>query len=77
MSKHTPIIGREALLSLIEWGQKMRRQQDERSLSGDFGIQEGHSGGTQTSHHGAVSPDDSSASHRIQHQQGEHDEEGA
>jgi hypothetical protein len=32
-SKDIPIIGREALLSLVEWV-KIRRQQDERTMDG-------------------------------------------
>ena len=46
-SKNTPIISREALLSLVEWV-KIRRQKHERSLSADRGNEVGDSRESQT-----------------------------
>ena len=63
MSKTTPIIGREALLSLIDWVQTIRRQQDERAISGDSGEQDTHPGGTHASDYTVVDADDSPAAH--------------
>jgi hypothetical protein len=62
-SKDIPIIGREALLSLVEWV-KIRRQQDERAISGDSGDQTEHSGGSQTTDHCCVKSDDRSQTTR-------------
>ena len=61
MSNDIPIIGRDALLSLVDWVTTIRRQQDERTLSGESGIEENDPGGTQASHHDAVSANGSPA----------------
>ena len=75
-SKDIPIIGREALLSLVEWV-KIRRQQDERTMSGDCGDQHEHSGGSQTPDHRGVSSDDRSQPNRNGQPGGTPDEEGS
>ena len=77
-SKDIPIIGREALLSLVDWVHKIRRQQHERAISGDSGVPDDHPGGTQTSHHDAIGADDSPAAHsEPPRQHGVRGEEGA
>jgi len=78
MSHPTPIIGREALVSLVDWVNTIRRQQDERAISEDSGNREADSGGSQAAHYGAVSANDSPAARSERHrEQGEHGEEGA
>ena len=73
----TPIIGREALLSLIDWVNTIRRQQDERTLSGDAGTREADSRGAQTADYRAVSTNGSSAADsKPPRQQGGRGEEG-
>ena len=59
MSHPTPIIGRDALLSLVDWGNTMRRQQDERTMARDSEPREDASGGPQAACYGAVNPNDS------------------
>ena len=61
MSQTTPILGRDALLSLIDWGTTMRRKQDEGTGAGDSGNREAHSGGSPAAHRGAAGAYDSSA----------------
>jgi hypothetical protein len=58
-SKDLPIISREALLSLVEWV-RIRRQQDERTISEDTGDQDEHSGGSQKTDNRCVRSDDQS-----------------
>ena len=61
MSDDTPIIGRDALLSLVDWVTTIRRHQDERTLSGDSGVGKADPEKTQTAHYDAVSANGSSA----------------
>ena len=75
-SKDIPIIGREALLSLVEWV-KIRRQQDERTISGDSGDQNEHSGGPETTDHSCVRSDGQSQPNRSEQPEGIPDEEGS
>lgn len=78
MSNPTPIIGRDALLSLIDRTTTMRRQQHERATSGDSGTGEADPGGAQAAHHRPVSADDSPAARsERRREQGERGEEGA
>ncbi len=78
MSTPSPIIGREALLSRIDWETQMRRQQHERAISGDLGTGEATPGGARTSHYRAVSANDSpTARSERRRAQGARGEEGA
>ena len=74
-SKDLPIISREALLSLVEWV-KIRRQQDERTISGDPGAQDEHSGRSQNTDHRCVGPDDQSAPDGYEQSRGTPGKEG-
>jgi hypothetical protein len=74
-SEETPIIAREALLSLVEW--LRRRPQHERAISGDSGTQADHSGGAQAPDHCSVRADDPSPSERTQPQRGDHSADGS
>ena len=75
-SKDMPIIGREALLSLVEWV-KIRRQQDERTMSADSGTQNEHSGGSQATDHRGVRSDDRSQPNSSEQPGGRPDKEGS
>ena len=77
MSNSTPIIGRDALLSLVDWVNTMRRKQDERKESGELGLRDEDSGGSQTPDRGAICPHDAAVSGSHQIQQGGHGEDGA
>jgi hypothetical protein len=76
MPTDTPIISREALLSLVEWV-KMWRQKHEQSMSRDSGTSPDHSGGAQTPSHDSVRTNDPSVSDRTREQPGDHHEKGA
>jgi hypothetical protein len=74
--KDIPIIGCDALLSLVEWV-KMRRQEHEQPGSEDFGTPEDAFGGTHTTDHHSARADDPSPSDRNRNQHRNHDEEGS
>ncbi len=76
VSEDTPIISREALLSLVEWV-RIRRQKHERSTSENSGDELESSGALQTTHHCSVSSDDRPSSGRQTQQEGAPDEEGS
>jgi hypothetical protein len=73
----TPILGREALLSLVEWMNTMRRTQDERTRTEELGLRNNYSGGSQTPDRGAVGPHDAAVSDSNHPEQGAHGEDGA
>jgi hypothetical protein len=77
MSDNTPILGREALLSLVDWVNTMRRKQHEQPGTGESELRDDHSGESDTSDRGAVGSDDAAESASDHTQHGGTGEDGA